>query len=448
MVFALCVGCNAKDNDPAVVKIVECEETEISLYVYEEQDVTVNVLPVNADDKEYYWEIEDKTIATVSGNTFVGLKPGETKAVVFNTIHPEIKDSLKIIVMEYPHNKNISYSDENITYEGRVVLDGTSAQYFYPGSSISVNFTGTTLYGVFNKVVAYYWVEIDDEEPFKLFTRSKANWIDGDTFCLAKNLKPGIHSAKITLCSEGIFKKPMFYGFVIDDSAEVVKPAEKTTKFEFIGNSITCGYGTEVTDRSPFNDSTSNFCHGFAYLTAKAFNAELMVVARSGIGVYRNYGDDESASEYGCLPDNYEKLWLESSKTWDFSKFSPNVVFVNLGTNDTWDCDNDQVKESTFSDEKFDEKYRSLIDKIYSHYTNNPKLVLLTGSMMASNALSHVKPILDKIQSDYSAKGHSVYRFDFAPTMGTGADWHPCAAQQKKMGESLIAFLKENNIVE
>lgn len=447
------VSCNDKDNNPVVVKSIDCEESEISLYPYENKEVTITISPENAEDKDYGWEIIDPNIASVEGNVFTGKMPGETWAIVFNTLRPEIRDSLKITIMEIP-KKSVNFDDENICYEGRVEIGSEAVSYLYPGSSIITEFTGTSINGKFNAVKdVYYWVEVDDQKPYKLCVRKKTNYIENSgtnpgTFWLAQNLKPGNHTLRITLCSEGIYKNPKFYGFEIDENAELMKPAEKTVKFEFIGNSITCGYGTEVTNRAAFNDSTSNFCHGFAYLVSKEFNAQLMVVARSGIGVYRNYGDAETASEYGCLPDNYEKTWLQNTKNWDFTKYTPDVIFINLGTNDTWDLDNTSVKESTFNDEKYEANYKSLLDKIFSHYSNNPKVVLLTGCMMGQQALDRVKPILNTIQSEYNAKGHTIYRFDFSQQIGLGADWHPCAAQQKTMSEELIPFLKENHIVD
>ncbi|MCQ2959015.1 MAG: GDSL-type esterase/lipase family protein [Bacteroidales bacterium] len=429
-------------EEPAVVKTVDCIEEEISLYLHEEHAVEVKVLPENAEDKDCAWEIADKTIASVEGNTFVGLKTGETWAVVFNVLQPNIKDSLKITVMEYP-KKSISINDENIHYEGRISIDESSVSYLYPGTSFTVDFTGTSLNAKFNGVEAYYWIEIDDQEPFKICSSKKLNLISKEsgvsTYWLAKDLKFGTHTARVTLCSEGIYKNPVFYGFEIDEQAELSKPAEKSIKFEFIGNSITCGYGTEVTDRSEFRDSVSNFCHTYSYATAKAFNAEIMVVARSGIGIYRNYGNADHAEGYGSMPDNYEKLWLQSSKKWDFSKYTPDVVFINLGTNDTWEME-------TFDSTKYDNSFRGLLDKVFSHYPN-AKAVLLTGSMMNATAQKAVKQILNKIQTDYNTlRPESIYRYDFTATAGTGADWHPCAAQQAKMAEKLIKYLENNNI--
>ena len=64
--------------------------------------------------------------------------------------------------------------------------------------------------------------------------------------------------------------------------------------------------------------------------------------------------------------------------------------------------------------------------------------------MMGPEALAAVKPILDKIQKDYTTtKKQLVYRFDFTPVAGEGADWHPSSAQQEAMSKELIPFVKK-----
>lgn len=330
----------------------------------------------------------------------------------------------------------ISPTDKNISYEGRVLVDDEAAHLFYPGTSISITVKlgeGENFVACFNKTIAYYWIEISGQKPYKVGTEESG-------FIRLPVPSNEVRTIRITLASEGIYHNPQFYGFTVVKSGgdllyKHYHPAGANLRFEFIGNSITCGYGTEVTDRSPFNDSTSNFCHGYAYLTAKAFDAEIMTVARSGIGIYRNYGEKDSALYYGCMPDNYEKLWLDSDKKWDFSKFTPDLLFINLGTNDTWEM-------SSFNTEKYEKNFRKLMDMVTAHYPTTT-VVLLTGSMMGPEALAAVKPILDQLQKDYSTKKRLVYRFDFTPVMGDGADWHPSAAQQQKMSEELIPFVKK-----
>lgn len=529
--FVLSVLCfsSCKEDDPTLVSDIVCADSEITMYVGATQIASYNVLPENADDLSVYWEFSDSTVACAVGDSVIkGLSAGETWAYVVSKVRPEVRDSIKIFVVEpviyvtsveceetelnmtygtshaiscavYPENaddasvrweysnesvaevvgdtvvvarslgetwvyaisnsqseikdsikitvtqKNlqpVAVNDSKIHYEGRVVVTDTKASYFYPGSSFSISFTGTSLYARFERTTTTaYWVEVDDQEPYRLAMNSKARRVVDNLYCLAEELESGSHTAKVTMCTEGIYKNPAFYGFEIDEDASVLEMLQKPLKFEFIGNSITCGYGTEASsNKESFSDGNSNFCHTFAYATAKEFNAETMVVARSGIGIYRNYGDTTTASGYGSMPDNYEKLWIQNATEWDFTSYIPDVVFINLGTNDTWEM-------SSFDSASFDNGYRNLLNSVTTHYPN-AKIVLLTGSMMSGGALAQLKPILNKLQEDYSDENHTVYRYDFAPTAGNGADWHPNTKQQAQMGENLIKYLRNNGIVE
>lgn len=50
---------------------------------------------------------------------------------------------------------------------------------------------------------------------------------------------------------EGLFRKPEFRGFVLDKGCQLIEaPALPERKIEFIGNSITCGYGVESINMS------------------------------------------------------------------------------------------------------------------------------------------------------------------------------------------------------
>jgi len=61
---------------------------------------------------------------------------------------------------------------------------------------------------------------------------------------------------------------------------------------------------------------------------------EYHVIAWSGTGVVRNYGEPTQRSKDTML--DYYMGTLASSATykWDFTKFVPDLVTINLGTND------------------------------------------------------------------------------------------------------------------
>jgi hypothetical protein len=129
------------------------------------------------------------------------------------------------------------------------------------------------------------------------------------------------------------------YSILLD--GEFVKLPEKSCKLEFIGDSITSGEGVigakeEQDWISMFFDSV----HDYATLTAQALNADYHIISQSGWGVLTSWDNNP-----GCaLPDYYDKLCGLSfgevnhrqgaDAPYDFSKWSADVIVVNLGTND------------------------------------------------------------------------------------------------------------------
>ena len=118
-------------------------------------------------------------------------------------------------------------------------------------------------------------------------------------------------------------------------------------KIDFIGNSITCGYGNDglVCFPTHYSYETQNHYLFYAQIAARQLGAVAYIAARSGIGVYRNYNGPRTGTPDNRIDVQYEyTMYAEKSafrreggamnERWDFSRFQPDVVCINLGTND------------------------------------------------------------------------------------------------------------------
>jgi lysophospholipase L1-like esterase len=172
------------------------------------------------------------------------------------------------------------------------------------------------------------------------------------------------------------------------------------------------------------------------------------VVARSGIGAYRNYGDPKAGSPGSCMQVQYEytgyapesKLRQKGgfdSERWDFSRYQPDVVCINLGTND--------LSTNNYDTKLLKQGYQSLLKMVRQH---NPKakIVFLCGCMLNGKELDIAKRLLNEVAEEaHKAGDKEVYRFDFSPQngeLGYGNDWHPSLWQHEKMAAELTAFLR------
>lgn len=329
-------------------------------------------------------------------------------------------------------NVKVEPTNPDILYIGRTFTnDSMDIEFNYPGVTAMLNFEGTGLSMSAKPGSGQFMVEIDNDEAYKInFTDSTS------TIVLADSLAEGQHSARIAYAIEGHEKLPEFRGFeIFGPGAKLLpSPERPELKLMFIGNSITCGYGTEADSAQVhFSFENENHTLSYAYLIARALKADFHMIARSGIGMYRSYGGDIKGTPGNRMPDLFDRtLYYSPDHEWDHSSFQPAIICINLGTNDT--------SLELFDNELFEEKYNEFLDHLREVYPSS-KIVVLNGPMLNGEWLEKVKASLDKV----SEGRENVYRFDFSPCtgdLGYGADWHPSKGQHERMRDELLPYLQ------
>jgi lysophospholipase L1-like esterase len=216
-----------------------------------------------------------------------------------------------------------------------------------------------------------------------------------------------------------------------------------TAKIEFIGNSITCGFGNDMEipcgNGSKWYDQ-HNAYWSYAPQTARAVNAEFMITAISGAGIYRNWNSDGPT-----VPQQYENTFLntDSSNRWNFSAFTPDIVTVALGTNDLSNGDG-KTPRLPFNKNTFINTYKKFIRVILSHYPN-AQLVLLNSPMVNGSNDVLLKECLTTIQTEINTElqlSKPVKTFWFQPMQPRGCGYHPSIEDDGIMAKQLIPFIK------
>ena len=341
----------------------------------------------------------------------------------------------------------VSPTDKHILYTGRISFTNPERPAWnYPGVQIIAAFEGTSLRMMAKPKSGYFMAQIDSAEPFKVAFRGERDSL----VTIATALPYGKHVVRLMYIIEGYEFYPEFWGFVLDKGCSLTDaPALPSRKIEFIGNSITCGYGNEGRLKEEgFEYETENHYYSYASITARNLDAQHWVVARSGIGAYRNYGEAKTGSPCSCMPVQYEytgyawdlKLRDEPSflkEKWDFSRYQPDVICINLGTND--------LSTNNYDLKLLKQGYMKLLKLVRQH---NPKskIVFLTGTMLYNKELQEAKQLLDEVTAEAQKAGDKeVYRFDMTPIQGNdwlGNDWHPNIYQDEKMAVELTAYLR------
>jgi lysophospholipase L1-like esterase len=112
-------------------------------------------------------------------------------------------------------------------------------------------------------------------------------------------------------------------------------PAPMERRIEVIGDSLSVGYGAEAAqehchDLPAFENSSLSW----ARMVGEAVGADIHLLAFSGYGVVRNYGEKATSSKEP-FPHFYPRTVLaERREPWDRSRFVPQVAISFLGSND------------------------------------------------------------------------------------------------------------------
>ena len=177
-------------------------------------------------------------------------------------------------------------ADPHIQYAGRISFANPDRPAWnFPGIQIMAAFEGTSLRMMAKPQSGYFMAQIDEAEPFKVAFRGERDSL----VTLATALPEGRHFVHLMYIIEGYEFFPEFWGFVLDEGCHLVEaPAFPSRKIEFIGNSITCGYGNEGLNKfEHFDYATENHYYSYASIAARQLEAQHWGVARSGIGAYR-----------------------------------------------------------------------------------------------------------------------------------------------------------------
>ncbi|WP_455717634.1 GDSL-type esterase/lipase family protein, partial [Anaerosporobacter sp.] len=228
----------------------------------------------------------------------------------------------------------------------------------------------------------------------------------------------------------------------------LLPPLRKARRIEFIGDSITCGYGVEgICDLDLFTAKDENPMIAYPCQTAKLLDAEFQLVSWSGIGIITNYVDEsinEPLQDPWLMPDLYEYsdgaldrlLGKSKFEVWDNSRYVPDLIVVYLGTNDA-----SYTRGIKDRQEYFANSYRKFIDKVR---TKNPKSYILCvlGSMNQELCEIEEKEVLAK-----RAEGDSKIKYLNLPLQdeedGLGTDAHPSQITHKKIAKQIAAVTRD-----
>jgi len=346
-----------------------------------------------------------------------------------------------------------------LTLHGRTRQDGDCLYMNWTCSGFSVRFTGHTLKAKLRALgekqhfppdspVEYPWagvcVDGSDALSNRFVCQEGDNW-----YTLWDSPDGGCHTLRLIKLTENARGKLGLLELETDGVLSAV-PEENRLQVEFVGDSITCGFGNEATDRdAPFDPAEENGWITYAAIAARELNAEFNCVSVSGISANapeKPMMPMAPMSELYAYADRlYDDRVGNPPQPWDFSGHKKDLVVVNLGTNDVNPIRfYTDLNQADREEAHFIRQYKAFIRKIRELNGPDTRIVCALGPLdyyLFDNIRTAVAEYAAETGDDrvYTLKLIGVNLM----TEGFGAVGHPSVKTHSRAGHELALRLRK-----
>ncbi|KAF2070880.1 hypothetical protein CYY_007798 [Polysphondylium violaceum] len=327
----------------------------------------------------------------------------------------------------------IAPSDVNVYYVGRVdKSNGSQYVLAWSGVQFSVLVTGTTTFSAVLDSVGetYYSVYIGTAMyVLNISSSTPQPYSISETVSLDPTQTYNITFIKRSEAEIGI---STFYGFLVDNGASLLPyPKARGRAIEFIGDSITCGYGMIGVPPCSFQPDQEDITLTYGGIIAQELNAQFYVEAWSGKGIVKNYGSTTIPSNE-TFPELYPlTIPTQSTDYWDFNDFLPDAVVINLGSNDY-----EQLPHP--SQHLFESTFIEFINYISTKYSDKPTIFLICGPMIGNPCCQYIQNIAVAISAVY------IDMQDILKPNDYGCAGHPGVEGHAKMAAIALPIIQKN----
>jgi lysophospholipase L1-like esterase len=324
----------------------------------------------------------------------------------------------------------VDAGEPRVRFIARVDLsDPKGPRFAWSGSTALARFTGSSIGVRLGGKANYYDIRIDGMLQPTLVTSANK-----EDYPLATNLPAGPHELSVFKRTEAREGVTTFLGLILDPAGALLPPsAPSGRRLEIVGDSTTTGYGDEgKSSNCPFSPATENYDVAYGAVAARAVNAELITIAWSAKGIYRNFAGDMTET----MPVLYGRALPDPSSKWDYASWIPDAVLINLGSNDFQQGDPGQGYVTTYT--AFIHRLRGYYPQAFILCAVGPKL---SGKQL-DGARTYVQGIVSAVNSAGDMRVGFLELPQAEPADGYGCGGHASIATHKRMGDVLAAELK------
>ena len=318
-------------------------------------------------------------------------------------------------------------TDKNISLYGRYTKKNDLPAFDWPNSGMSFRFRGNAISVCFTPfdTVEPVYVRVTVDGKARRFCLTS-----GQERVIVEGLQNRVHDFELLKVSESPFRicpseiiingiTPAIYPTVNNNTA---KP-----KIEFIGDSLTAGYGnlsepTVTVYLAAEQDST----RAYPYIVSKFIGAEAHYVCFSGKGIVNSWNGER---EYE-IPEIFTTASRETKEPWDFNSWTPDVVMVNAGTNDY---------NGGVQDEEFIEYAKKFLEFIRSKYPD--AYIVWAYGLTTVKAEPALKKAVEEFNDPKVSYLHLPSMYEYKDEIG--GNGHPNAKCHARTAKLVAKYIKK-----
>lgn len=334
--------------------------------------------------------------------------------------------------------------NEKLSYSGRIDWsDPKEPVFVYPCTSVGMRFTGNVL-KVHIRNRCAYWDNylgciVDGRQSALALPKEGTAVFEIEVEGTMEQEHEALFFKRQDACHEF-----GFLGAELADGAELLNmPKKPERKIEVYGDSVSAGEVSEAVEyigkEDPeHNGEYSNSWYSYAWMTARKLNAQIHDIAQGGIALLDGTGWFH-APDYVGMETAWDKIHynldLGMETAWDFSQYTPQVVIVAIGQNDSHP--KDYMKEYPKGKEagRWREHYKTFLKKLREKYP-------LAHIICCTTLLCHDKAWDMSIERAVREMGDEKITQYLFKRNGEGTPGHLRIPEAEEMAEELAAYIE------
>lgn len=343
-------------------------------------------------------------------------------------------------------------NNSSLIYSGRIDLsDPFAIVWTYPGTFVRMKFKGTQL-SIHVRNKHNYWnnylgVAEGDAQTKLLLPEEGEATIE----IPLQTTQDNIHEVTIFKRQDACHELTIL-GFEIncntDDECELLEASPlPPRRIEVYGDSVSAGEVSEAVDYvakadPEHNGEYSNSWYSYAWIAARKLDAQLHDIAQGGVALLDNTGWYHEPDYIGM-----EQVWNKmrynpdygTVKEWDFSKYTPDIVIVAIGQNDSHPEDYMKTDYEGEKAKNWRTHYRQFLAKLRETYPD--AWIICCTTLLQHDIgwdMSISQAVLDIADKKIS---HCVFQRNGKATPG-----HLRIPEAEEMAEELCHYIRSLNI--